>query len=252
MKSRVQVLNAALDPLTHDETVDAIFAAIGAGRRGWVCTANVSTLMAMRKSPELQSFVDRSMLTVADGQPLVWSAPLFGGRLPERVTGVDLLDSLCRRAESAGHGVFLLGASADVLAGAVARLRLNHPALRIDAANGYFGAHEQASRAAAIRASGASLLFVGMGTPRQEAFIDRHWDRLGVAIAIPVGGTFDVLSGAVLRAPAWIGRLGLEWLVRLIQEPRRLLPRYLVTNTMFCGLIVTKIVARLKGRPSAG
>ena len=251
MRRRVQVLNATLDPLTHDETVDAIFAAIDSGRRGWVCTANVSTLMAMRKSPDLQSFVDRSMLTVADGQPLVWSAPLFGGRLPERVTGVDLVDSLCRRAEAVGRGVFLLGASAEVLTDAVAKLRLDHPALRIEAAHGFFGEHEHAARAAAIRDSGASLLFVGMGTPRQESFIDRNWDRLGVAVAIPVGGTFDVLGGAVFRAPAWIGRLGLEWVVRLVQEPRRLLPRYLVTNTTFCALILATMVARLKGRPSA-
>ena len=251
MRRRARVLNAVLDPLTHEETVDAIFAAVDAGRRGWVCTANVSTLMAMRGNPRLQSFVDRAMLTVADGQPLVWSAPLFGGSLPERVTGVDLVDSLCRRAASAGHGVYLLGARANVLADALAALRRRHPGLRIDAADGYFGDAEQAGRAASIAASGARLLLVGMGTPRQEAFIDRHWERLGVTVAIPVGGTFDVLGGAVLRAPAWVGRLGLEWLVRLLQEPRRLLPRYLVTNTQFCGLIAATIVDRLRGRAPA-
>ena len=246
MKARVQVLNAVLDPLTETETVDAIFRTIESGGRGWVCTVNVSILMAMRRSPPLQSFVDRAMLVVADGQPLVWCAPLFGGRLPERVTGIDLMDSLCRRAAETGCKVYLLGASERILARALLGLRARHPGLRIDGSHGYFPASEAACRAAKIHASGARLLFVGMGSPRQESFIAEHWERLGVNVAIPVGGSFDVTGGAVMRAPRWTQRIGLEWLVRLLQEPRRLLPRYLVTNTLFCLLILETVAMRLR------
>jgi N-acetylglucosaminyldiphosphoundecaprenol N-acetyl-beta-D-mannosaminyltransferase len=246
MKARVQLLNAVLDPLTEQETVDAIFHTIETGRRGWVCTVNVSMLVATRRNPPLQSFVDRAMLAVADGQPLVWCAPLFGGRLPERVTGIDLMDSLCRRAAQTGCKVYLLGASERILGKALHGLRERHPGLRIDGSHGYFAADVAACRAASIRASGASLLFVGMGSPRQEAFIAEHWEQLGVNVAIPVGGSLDVAGGAVMRAPRWTQRMGLEWLVRLLQEPRRLLPRYLVTNTLFCLLILEAVATQVR------
>ena len=98
MSHRVTILNAAFDPLTRAATVHAIFHALAIGRRGWLCTVNVSMLMTMRDNAWLQGFVDRAALVVADGQPLVWCAPLFGGRLPERVTGIDLIDAVCARA----------------------------------------------------------------------------------------------------------------------------------------------------------
>ncbi|MEP7057666.1 MAG: WecB/TagA/CpsF family glycosyltransferase [Caldimonas sp.] len=248
MKPRVVILNGAFDPLTSSETVDAVFDALRTGARGWLCTVNVATLMTMRKDRKLQSFVDRALFVVADGQPLVWSAPLFGGRLPERVAGIDLVDALCRRAAADGKGVYLLGATPRLLKKALENLRSRHPRLRIDGADGYFAPDEATARADAIRASGASLLFVGMGTPRQEAFIDEQWERFDVPIAIGVGGSFDVLAGARFRAHRWVGKAGLEWLVRLVQEPRRLFPRYLGTNSRFCLLIVETIVARLKRR----
>jgi N-acetylglucosaminyldiphosphoundecaprenol N-acetyl-beta-D-mannosaminyltransferase len=246
MKQRVPILNGLFDPLTACETVDALFAAIRAGVRGWVCTVNVATLMTMRKDPKLQSFVDRAMLVVADGQPLVWCAPLFGGRLPERVAGIDLIDALCERAAAEGRSVYLLGATPRLVASAMAALRRRHAGLRIDGADGYFTPAQAEQRADAIRASGASLLFVGMGSPRQETFIAEHWERLAVPVAIGVGGSFDVLGGARFRARPWVGAAGLEWLVRLVQEPRRLFPRYLATNSQFCLLIADTILTRLK------
>ena len=249
MSHRVAILNAVFDPLTREATVRAIFDALDAGRRGWLCTVNVATLMMMRDSRWLQSFVDRAAVVVADGQPLVWCAPLFGGRLPERVTGIDLIDALCARAAADGRAVYCLGAQIDLLGATLAHLRARHPGLRVTGADGYFGPEDAAARADAVRTSGADLLLVGMGSPRQEHFIDTHWERLGVGMAIGVGGSFDVLGGARYRAHPWIGRLGLEWLVRLLQEPRRLARRYLVTNTMFCLLIAQTLLGRFgRGR----
>ena len=246
MKPRVPILNGHFDPLTSGETVDAVFDALHAGRRGWLCTVNVATLMTMRKNRTLQSFVDRATWVVADGQPLVWCAPLFGGRLPERVAGIDLIDLLCQRAAAEDMGVYLLGATPRLVRNAMDALRRRHPGLRVDASDGYFSAADSPRRADAIRASGARLLLVGMGSPRQEAFIAEHWERLGVGVAIGVGGSFDVLGGARYRAHPWIGHAGLEWLVRLAQEPRRLFPRYLATNSMFCLLIANTLLTRLK------
>lgn len=248
MKPRVRILNAGFDAVVPDEAVQAVFQMLRTRSRGWVCTVNVATLMTMRTNQRLQAFVDRAFLVVADGQPLVWCAPLFGGRLPERVAGIDLIDRLCAVAAREGHGVYLLGSTPPLLRRTVETLRRRHPGLRIDGADGYFGPEAASARADAVRASGAGLLLVGMGTPRQEEFIAEHWERLGVDVAIGVGGSFDVLAGARLRAHPWLRRAGLEWMVRLAQEPRRLLPRYLVTNTMFCFLILAALVGRATRR----
>src|ERR1700682_248716 len=126
------------DAVTARETVEFIFEALNSGTRGWVCTVNVTTLTSMRNDDKLQSFVDRALLVVADGQPLVWCAPLFGQRLPERVTGIDLIDLLCSRAEQEGKGVYLLGASDRLVKCALTALRTRYQKLYIDGSNGYF------------------------------------------------------------------------------------------------------------------
>jgi N-acetylglucosaminyldiphosphoundecaprenol N-acetyl-beta-D-mannosaminyltransferase len=242
---RIAILNGRFDPLTLEAAVDAVFAAIKNGERGWLCTVNVAILMTMRRDRHLQAFVDRATWVVADGQPLVWCAWMFGTPLPERVAGIDLLDALCRRAAEEKKRVYLLGTTAHLLERTRANLRRRHPGLEVEGSSGYFAREEWPARAEAIRASGASLLCVGMGTPRQELFIAEQWDRLGAAVAIGVGGSFDVIAGARFRAHRWIGKLGLEWTARLVQEPRRLFLRYLLTNTLFCLLVARSLVMRM-------
>ena len=184
MKPRIAILNGRFDPLTIDEAVGAVFAAINQRERGWLCTVNVATLMTMRGNQRLQEFVDHARWVVADGQPLVWCSRLFGTALPERVAGIDLLDALCRRAAEEKKGVYLLGTTAHLLERTRANLRRRHPGLEVDGSSGYFDRDQWPARADAIRASGASLLCVGMGTPRQEFFIAEQWDRLGAAVAM--------------------------------------------------------------------
>jgi N-acetylglucosaminyldiphosphoundecaprenol N-acetyl-beta-D-mannosaminyltransferase len=190
--------------------------------------------MMMRSDRKLQGFVDRASLVVADGQPLVWASRLQGEPLPERVTGVELVDELCALAADEGFGVYFLGAKPAIIETVAQRLSERHPGLEVSGtSDGYFDAAEAPQRAQAIRESGARILIVGMGVPLQEDFIENHWDQLGVEIAIPVGGSFDVIAGATRRAPVWLQRIGMEWFFRLLQEPRRLWKRYLVTNTQF-------------------
>jgi N-acetylglucosaminyldiphosphoundecaprenol N-acetyl-beta-D-mannosaminyltransferase len=246
VSERVRVFHAHVDALGFAQAVDRILGMVADGSRGWVCTLNVATLMAMHKNPVLRRFVEQAALVLADGQPLVWSAPLFGAALPGRVAGVDLVDALCARAARDGVAMYALGATSEVLALALTRLRERHPGLRIHGADGYFAPAQAQARVQAIAASRASLLLVGMGSPRQEDFIEQQWDHLSVTVAIAVGGSFDVIAGVRRRAHPLIQRWGLEWLVRLAQEPRRLLPRYLVTNTAFCGLVLATLLGRLK------
>ena len=244
--ARVRFLNADYDPLTLEQTVEGVFRHVDNGPRGWLCTVNVAILMMMRSDKRLQSFVDRAALVVADGQPIVWFAPWFGPALPQRVTGVDLVEAICERAAHLGKSIYLLGATEDIVMKLAQRLRERHPNLNVDFADGYFTKDEAQERADRIRSVGADILFVGMGVPRQELFIEEQWDRLGVGMAIGVGGSFDVLAGLRARAPVWIQKLGMEWFYRLIQEPRRLFIRYLVTNSQFVLLVLSALLKKCR------
>jgi N-acetylglucosaminyldiphosphoundecaprenol N-acetyl-beta-D-mannosaminyltransferase len=235
---RVRLLNGQFDGLTLPQAIEVLFERLASGARGWLCTVNVAYLMMMRADARLQRFVERAALVVADGQPLIWCSRWFRRPLPERVPGIDLVIPVSERAAREGRRVFLLGATAQVVAEVARRLRERIPGLQIDYADGYFSPAEAAERAERIRASGAEILFVGMGVPRQENFIEEQWERLGVRLAIGVGGSLDVLAGLRRRAPGWVQAIGMEWLFRLAQEPRRLFARYLVTNCRFVWLVL--------------
>lgn len=230
----IQILNCEFAPVTLTDTVEWARDWIRSERHGYMCTVNVAILMMMRSDPNLQGFVDRASLVVADGQPLIWASRLQPNQLPERVTGVDLVDELCALASKERFGVYFLGARRPVVEAAVDRLLARFPDLEVcGIADGYFDGSDAPLRAQAVRDSGAKILFVGMGVPRQEKFIESQWDELGVSLAVPVGGSFEVIAGTARRAPAFMQRIGMEWSFRLAQEPRRLWKRYLVTNAQF-------------------
>lgn len=232
--NRVQILHGQFDALSTAETVDWAMQLIRSGQRGYLCTVNVAILMMMRSNERLRQFVEKAALTVADGQPLIWVSHWFSCPLPERVTGIDLIDSLSARAAQEGMGIYLLGATAEVIAEAAANLQARHPQLKICGYDdGYFKLDQAEERVKAVRESGAQILFVAMGVPRQEQFLEENWAALGVNLAIGVGGSFDVIAGIRHRAPLWVQDMGLEWLYRLLQEPERLWKRYLVTNSQF-------------------
>ena len=238
--ARVRILNGSFDRVTLRQAVDAVAALIRSGGRGHVATVNVAMLMMMRSDERLQRFVDRAALVVADGQPIVWASRWLSARLPERVAGIELLEALLTMAEREEFGVYLLGGQPSVLAALANRIRLRWPGLRLcGMADGYFSIDvDGEQRARDIAQSQARLLVVGMGVPRQEYFLDWSWNRLAADVAIGVGGSFDVLGGRRYRAPRILRTLGLEWLFRLAQEPRRLWKRYLWTNSQFIYLML--------------
>ncbi len=242
--NRKTILNGSFDPVTTAETSDWATRLIKLGERGYICTVNVAILMMMSADSQLQKFVERASLVVADGQPIVWASRWLSQALPERVTGIDLIDSLAARAEKEQFGIYLLGATQEVIATTVTNLKLRYPQLNICGFDdGYFSATETSERVQAIRQSGAQILIVGMGVPRQEIFLEENWSDLGINLAIGVGGSFDVIAGKKKRAPLWMQKVGLEWLYRLIQEPQRLWKRYLVTNFKFIYLLFSSSIA---------
>jgi len=174
----------------------------------------------------------------------VWASRLLGDPLPERVAGIDLMARLVEAAEEHGYRVFFLGATPGVLARAVAELRARHPRLHVAGArDGYFRPDEESAVREEIRAAAPDILFVAMGSPRKEHWVAAAPD-LDVGFAMGVGGSLDVIAGHVRRAPRLVQRLGLEWLFRLAQEPRRLVRRYVTTNTRFLLLLTRELTHR--------
>lgn len=238
-----KILNGTFHQLLGGEVVDEVVRVIHAGERGALCTVNVAILMMMRSNIRLQRIVDGAKWTVADGQPLVWASHLTEKALPERVTGIDLIDLLCARATQEGIGVYFLGGSREIVGAAVAALRNRHSGLDVRGyADGYFDQMDASARAQAVSRSGAQILFVAMGVPRQEYFIEEQWDNLGAAVVIGVGGSLDVIAGLRRRAPPFLQRAGLEWAYRLFQEPRQLFARYAKTNLLFFYLIISNSI----------
>ncbi len=212
--------------------------------RTCVFTANVDHIVRLAKDGAFRRCYRRANLVTADGTPVVWVARLLGLALKERVTGIDLLLQMCCLAEQRNYSVFFLGATGEVLQEAMASLVARYPRLHIAGAqDGYFEDDERV--VALIRAADPDILFLGMGSPRQEAWIATHFDRLTCRVAMPVGGSFDVVSGKRPRAPAIVQKAGMEWAWRLCQEPLRLAPRYLLYDLWFFYLVLRECIERL-------
>ena len=207
---------------------------------------NAVKIVALKQDAYMREVVGKCELVNADGQSVVWASRLLGDPLPERVPGIDLMHALIAMAEREGYGIYILGARREVLETAVQRLRETHPRLRIVGyRDGYFSDEQSPEVARAVRDSGAQILFVAMSTPRKEHWLGEYGPGLNVPFAMGVGGAIDIVAGVTRRAPQAWQRLGIEWLYRVLQEPRRLLPRYLVANVRFGILVARGLGARV-------
>lgn len=202
--------------------MERIAALVAGGGAHQVVTLNPELLYRARNEPRLREILEGADLVTADGVGILWAARRAGRRLPERVTGIDLMMALVRRAAASGWRVFLLGAAPGVAAEAARRLQELYPNLAIAGwEHGFWRPEEEPRVVAAVKRARPQLLFVALGAPRQEEWIARHLPALGPVVAVGVGGSFDVLAGRVRRAPALLRRLNLEWLGRLVMQPRR-------------------------------
>jgi N-acetylglucosaminyldiphosphoundecaprenol N-acetyl-beta-D-mannosaminyltransferase len=240
---RVMLFDLPVDILSHDETVSRILAAIATRTRCQHVALNVAKLINARTNAELERDIRESDIVGIDGMGIVLALRLLGHHGPQRVAGADLFESLMAQCAARGLKPFLLGATPAVLAAAKRNLQGRYPGLVLAGSHhGYFAVEQEPHICEVIRASRADCLFIAMPTPQKERFMHRHRDAIGVPFVMGVGGTFDVVAGHVRRAPAGIQRIGLEWLYRLMQEPRRLAGRYLRTNLIFAGLLLRHLV----------
>lgn len=219
---RVPVLGVGFDPLTVKEATARILAFVEAGRPRLVVTPNPEIVYAAQFDPELMQLLRQADLVTADGTGIVWAARQVGRPVPERVTGIELAEDVMAEAAHSGYRLFFLGAKPGVAAEAAERLTARIPGLNIVGTHdGYFTAADEPAVLAEIAAARPHILFVGLGSPKQEKWCRAHQAELGVPVAMGLGGCFDVWAGRLTRAPLLFQRLHLEWLHRLGREPRR-------------------------------
>jgi N-acetylglucosaminyldiphosphoundecaprenol N-acetyl-beta-D-mannosaminyltransferase len=192
---------------------------------------NANKIAQVRRDTDMERIMWKADYVLTDGQPLLPMGRLLGVRVPERIDGIGLMGKLLKLADDRRYRVFLLGAKQSVLDKCVTKIKSDYPNLQIAGSrNGYFSEKETDSIVAQIRASRADILFLGMGSPMKERFAERYASELGATVIQGVGGSFDVMADLVKRAPVWLQRIGMEWLFRVMQEPRRMFWRYATTN----------------------
>ncbi len=220
----MRILGIRVDEITMDQAVEAVAARIASQEpapMAQVVTINPEGVMLAKEDPALAQIVEEAALVTPDGSGILWAGAKLGRPLPERVTGIDLLERLAQTGAQRGWRVYLLGAKPGVADQAAVELCTRYPGLDIvGAENGYFRDREE-SILSAIAQRQPDLLFAALGMPFQERWLYQHREVLGCKVAVGVGGSFDVLAGAVKRAPRLWQRLRLEWLWRLLSDPKR-------------------------------
>lgn len=230
------VLGASIDALSWDEAVGRMRQWASARESRYICICNVHSVVTTTRDPEFRRVVNGADLSTPDGAPIAWALRLFGNPTQERINGPDLMWRYLAEAERLGQTVFFYGSTDRTLTRLCQAVAQSFPALRIGGAiSPPFRALSEAedeAHVAAIHASGAHVVFVGLGCPKQERWMAAHRNRVQ-AVMVGVGAAFDYHSGEVRRAPLFWQRNGLEWLYRLVCDPQRLAKRYVVTNTLF-------------------
>ena len=235
-RTRENVLGVPVDILSWTDALDCIFAWARRRESRAVCICNVHSIVTARENPAHAHALKSADMATPDGAPVAWMLRKKGHSHQERISGPDLMWACCRRASEAGIEMFLYGGTLTTLRTLEHRLRKDFPGINIV---GTFSppfralsAEEDAAIVEMINQSGARIIWVGLGCPKQEAWMHAHQGHVN-GVMVGVGAAFDFHAGIVKRAPLWMQRHYLEWLHRLLQDPRRLATRYIVGNSIF-------------------
>jgi N-acetylglucosaminyldiphosphoundecaprenol N-acetyl-beta-D-mannosaminyltransferase len=245
---KVNVLGVGISVLDQDRARAFLFDAVRNGRRGYVTITNVYSVSEAQRDPELRRIFNEALLSTPDGMPMVWMGRLQGQPSIRRVYGPDLVLNLCEHSRATGFSHFFCGGKPGVAEDLADTLQKRFPGLRVAGtfcpAFGPLNSEQQAALANKVRETQPDFFWVGMSTVKQERFMAEYMSILPEAkIFIGVGAAFDFFTGRVRQAPRWMMRVGLEWLYRLFQEPKRLWRRYLIYNPLF----IVRATAQLLG-----
>lgn len=234
------MLNTFVDNLSMNETIDWVNSAINEKKQIHHTVVNAGKINLLQKDLVLRESVNSADIINADGVAVVWAAKFLGKPLKERVAGIDLMTELIENAARNNQKIYLFGAKENVVSKLV-EIYSNKYGKEVIAGfrNGYFREDEESSIMQNIAASGANLLFVAISSPKKENLLYKYRETLkNINFIMGVGGSFDVLTGNVKRAPIWMQKIGMEWFYRLIQEPKRMWKRYLIGNPKFIFLVL--------------
>ena len=243
---KTQLLNFPITLGAYENFIGDIIASARLKQSRYTCVANVHMLIEAHRNPSFAEVIKKADTVAPDGMPLVWGLRLVHGIKQDRVAGMDLLPDLLHRLEQEEISPFFYGGSPEVLEKTKAYLKGNYPSLKLA---GLYSPpfrtlteEEENTAVEMINASGAGLVFVSLGCPKQEKWMAAMCGRVK-AVMIGIGGALPVLVGLQKRAPKWMQNSGLEWFNRLMQEPRRLFKRYAITNSVFIYLIVRECIS---------
>ncbi len=244
LAQRARVGRLPIDSVDFGQALDAIEALVRSRSGGMVFTPNVDHVVLAEKDARFRAAYQSVNLSLVDGTLLLWASRLLGWSLPEKVSGSDLLQPLMQRAAQCGFSVYFLGGDPGVAEAARDRLQEQFPELRVVGCDGSRVDVDAVDEAIVERIARAApeLVLVALGAPKQEVFIFEQRARLGGAVCVGVGASLDFVAGTRRRAPRWISRIGLEWLYRLLQEPRRLARRYLLRDPLFAWILTRQLL----------
>lgn len=242
---RIELMGCQVDNLSLEETLQTVEGFIASGRAHQHVVVNVDKLVKAQKDEQLRRIINSCALINADGMPVVWASRLLGKPLKERVAGVDLFEALMQRSAEKGWRVYLLGAREEVVSRVKQVFEHRFPALRIAGyRNGYWKPEEESGVVQDIVRARADILFVAISSPKKEQFLGAYQEQMRIPFAMGVGGSFDVASGRLKRAPQWMRSVGLEWFFRFLQEPRRMFRRYFIDDMAFLGMLAKEWLRR--------
>lgn len=248
--SHINILGLNISTLSMAETIDTIERWIREVKSRYVCACPVSTIIKCQHDKDFLEIVNSAGLATPDGMPLVWLSKLKGNRNAERVYGPDLMLAFCKLAQSRGYSNFFYGGKESVPEKLAMNLQQKFPRLKI---SGTFSPpfreltdQEDNQIVEMINRAKPDVVWVGIGSPKQERWMAQHLDKINAAVMIGVGAAFDFISGTKKQAPKWMQKSGLEWMFRLITEPKRLWKRYLFGNPKFIYLLIKESLCTKK------
>lgn len=246
---RIDVLGCPFDAVTFDEAAERIGQALSSGERLHVCVGNVDMIIKTGQIPDFSAIFHDCGLVICDGVPVTWAAAGLGTPLKGRVSGTDMVWECAALSERLDVGIAMIGAQYDITAKAAETMQARYPGARLMAFPTPYPLTDEANQEllAAVREFGAAMVLVALGAPKQERWIRDHLDASGAHVGIGIGSAFDIISGALPRAPRWMRDTGFEWLYRMFQDPGRLVRRYLVEDLPFVWRVGYAIVRKRLG-----
>ena len=237
--NEITAFGVRINPLSISEFVEIIEGGIKKNVQIVQSGVNASSIVEIKQNHELLQAYNNCDLVNIDGMSLVWALRFFGYKVPSRVACPDLAEKVLKLAELNNFNVFMLGTGKEQLQSAVNNISSQYPNLKISGfRDGFFKKDEELGIVELINESKPNILFLGLPSPKKEFFVEKYKQQLKVNYILGVGGYFDILAGAIKRAPVWMQKIGLEWFYRFLQEPKRLFRRYFVGNMIFLRLVI--------------